>query len=187
MKSWFVFPLLLALIGLARADTSGGQQICDGQYALCSSAQCQPIGGDPSKVSCTCEGPLRGQNIANSACAARENSLTSTFSLWDPTKTPTKPAKQVLGCIGANANQWAFCLDAPCSVVNGKTICQCALKPASDAYTFIDACPADAGSLKEACGNIWSAASKAELESGYSQLKATSSAAPVMAYCPAVK
>jgi hypothetical protein len=185
------FPALLlamlALAGFARADTSGGQQICDGPYALCSSAQCQPIVGDPTKVTCSCEGPLRGQNIANSACAARERSLTSTFSLWDPTTTPTKPAKPVLGCLGGSANQWAFCLDAPCTVENGKTTCQCALKPASDAYVFASACPTDAASLKDACGKIWSAASKAELESGYSQLKAVSSPAPEMTYCPALK
>ena len=48
-----------------RADTSGGQVICLGRYALCSSAQCQPIAGDKTNVKCDCELPPEGLNIAN--------------------------------------------------------------------------------------------------------------------------
>ena len=84
----FVCTALVATALLPRiargADTSGGQRICDGPYALCSSAKCQTIDGDPSHVQCVCVGPLQGLNIADFTCQARTDQLTSTFSLWDP-------------------------------------------------------------------------------------------------------
>ena len=43
---------ILLPISARSADTSGGQRICDGPYALCSSAKCQAIDGDPGHVKC---------------------------------------------------------------------------------------------------------------------------------------
>jgi len=186
LPAWAVLVVTILLPIAARsADTSGGQRVCDGPYALCSSAKCQAIDGDPHHVKCTCEGPLQGLNIANSTCQARTNALTSTFSLWDPTATNRKPAKSSLACTGKNAGKWAFCLDAPCSVENGTVSCRCQLKPASDYYTFIDVCPSGGTSLRAACAEIWSAASKAELLSGFSQLTPFYGNPPKLTYCPA--
>ena len=166
----FVCTALVATALLSRiargAGTSGGQRICDGPYALCSSAKCQAIDGDPSHVKCTCEGPLRGLNIANSSCQARTDQLTSTFSLWDPTAAGHKPAKSSLACTGGHAGKWAFCLDAPCNVEKGTVSCRCQLNRASEYYTFINVCPVDGRSLRAACAEIWSAASQTELLSG---------------------
>jgi hypothetical protein len=156
------------------ADTSGGQRICDGPYALCSSAKRQAIDGDPSHVKCTCEGPLQGLNIANSSCQSRTDRLTSTFSLRDPTAVGHKPAKSSLACTG----------DAPCSVANSTVYCQCRLNPVSDYYKFINVCPSDATSLRATCAEIWSAASQAELLSGFSQLTPFYGNPPKLAYCP---
>lgn len=166
------------------ADTSGGQTICDGRYALCSSARCDEMAGDPSHVACHCEGPLKGRNIANSACAAREKALTSTFSLYDPTGGPDRKATSVLSCTGAKARSWAFCLDAPCTETGGKVTCRCELKPATDFYAFTATCPSGDAALAAACGLIWSAASREELESGVAQLSAGLSGAPRLSYCP---
>lgn len=83
------------------ADTSGGQRICDGPYALCSSAKCHAIDSDSNHVKCTCEGPLQGLNIANSSCRSRTKQLTSTFSLWDPTAGPQ--AREVI--VGVHRQQ----------------------------------------------------------------------------------
>lgn len=168
-----------------RADTSGGQRICDGQYALCSSAQCHPTAGDPGHVTCSCEGPWRGLNIANSACEAREDHLTSTFSLRDPAGSAHQAPKKSLACVGENAGKWAFCLDAPCTAGAGGVSCKCELSAASDYYTFTSACPTDGKALRAACSLIWSAASKAELLSGYSQLAPFYGHPPELAYCPA--
>ncbi len=84
---------ILLPITARSADTSGGPRVCDGPYALCSSAKCQAVGGDPSHVKCTCEGPLQGLNIANSSCRARTDRLTSTFSLWaQPRRATSQPS-----------------------------------------------------------------------------------------------
>src|SRR5271163_2670952 len=79
----------------------------------------------------------------------------------------------------------AFCLDAPCSVEKGTVSCQCQLNPASDYYTFINVCPVDGTSLRAACAEIWSAASQAELLSGFWQLTPFYGNPPKLAYCPA--
>jgi hypothetical protein len=179
-----VLTILLPITARS-ADTSGGQRICDGPYALCSSAKCQAIDDDPSHVKCTCEGPLQGLNIANSSCQERTDQLTSTFSLWDPTATGHKPAKSSLACTGSNAGKWAFCLDAPCNVEKGTVSCRCQLNPASEYYTFINVCPVDGRSLRAACAEIWSAASQTELLSGFSQLTPFYGNPPKLAYCPA--
>ena len=185
----FVCTALVATALLPRiargADTSGGQRICDGPYALCSSAKCQTIDGDPSHVQCVCVGPLQGLNIADSTCQARTDQLTSTFSLWDPTATGHKPAKASLACTGSNAGKWAFCLDAPCSVEDGAVSCRCQLNPPSDYYTFTNACPTDGTALRAACAEIWSAATQAELSSGFSQLAPFYGNPPKLSYCPA--
>jgi len=139
---------------------------------LCSSARCQPIAGDPIHVQCASE--------------ARAGKLTSTFSLWDLTATRHKPAKTPVSCTGANANAWAFCLDASCVAEKGGMSCTCKLSPASDYTIFASACPSDDKALHVACSQIWSSASGAELMSGYSQLAPYYGNPPKLAYCPPV-
>ena len=175
---------MLLSAGAAWADVSGGQVVCLGRYALCSSAQCAPIENDVTHVSCACELPPDGLNIGNSSCQDRARALTSTFSLWDLTETETKAAKHSLACTGENANAWAFCLDATCSVEDGKATCRCALKPASDFYTFTPACPSSDAARAEACGKTWSGALLPELLSGYSQLWSFYDDIPKLKYCP---
>jgi hypothetical protein len=177
--------LLLLAAQASHAADSGGQVICEGRYALCSSALCKPVPGSSTAVNCACEGPLHGLNIANSSCKARADALTSTFSLHDPSTAGGKAAKSALACVGNDANVWAFCLDAPCTIEDGKPTCRCALQPRSDYYTFVGACPAGASALRAACGQIWSAASRAELESGYRQLAPFFGYPPSLAYCKA--
>ena len=177
----------LLTINPADADSSGGTRICDGRYALCSSARCQPIDGDPTHVQCSCEGPLNGLNIGDSSCQSRTDRLTSTFSLWDITATRHKPAKRPVSSTGANANKWAFCLDAPCSADKGGVSCKCLLNAASDYTIFSSSCPTDDKALHAACAEIWSSASQAELMSGYSQLTPFYGNRPNLAYCPPIQ
>ena len=183
-----IFILMGLLILTARsgnAADSGGQIICESRYALCSSALCKPIPGSSTEVSCACEGPLNGLNIANSSCKARTDMLKSTFSLHDPSTTGGKSAKSALACVGDNANAWAFCLDAPCTIEAGVATCRCMLQARSDYYTFVDTCPTNASALRAACGQLWSGASRAELESGFSQLASFFEYPPNLEHCRA--
>lgn len=171
--------------GGVRADSSGGQVICLGRYALCSSAQCTVIAGDKEHVSCACELPPEGLNIGDSTCQQRAQKLTSTFSLWDLTATKDKKAKRSIACTGEHAGAWAFCLDAPCTEESdGKATCTCKLMPKSDYYTFIRDCPPSGSALADTCGKIWSGALQAELLSGYSQLWSFYADIPKLEYCP---
>lgn len=139
---------------------------------------------DPGKVFCDCEGPLEGLNVGDSSCQQRAAKLTSTFSLWDLTATTSRPAKHSLGCTGTDAGAWAFCLDAPCEIVDGQVKCHCALSAASEYYTFTGQCPADAKERHAECGKLWSGALQAELLSGYSQLWSFYADIPRLEYCP---
>jgi hypothetical protein len=168
------------------ADSSGGQLICEGTYALCSSAACTKSSKHPGNADCRCEGPLQGLNVGDSTCQSRAAKLTSTFSLWDLTATPSKPAKHSLGCTGDEGGEWAFCLDAPCEVgADGTVTCHCKVSAASEYYTFSDTCPADAREQHAICGKLWSGALQAELLSGYSQLWSFYADIPKLEYCPA--
>ena len=131
LRPWSCAVLATALLLAtqpAAADNSGGSRICEGPYALCSSAVCQAMAGDQTHVKCACEGPLNGLNIGDLSCKERTERLTSTFSLLDITSTRAKPAKSLISCAGENKNVWAFCLDAPCSADKGRLSCTCQLK-----------------------------------------------------------
>ena len=171
-------------MGPAQADGSGGTRICDGRYVLCSSAQCRRIPGDPTHVTCSCEGPLNGLNIGDSSCQSRTEKPTSTFSLYDLMAASNRRAKVPVSCSGANANTWAFCLDAPCIAAKGGVSCTCKVAPASDYTVFAVACPKDKAALEAVCTKIWSSASQAELTSGYSQLTPFYGNPPKLTYCP---
>jgi len=181
---WALLALTVVAAGSARGDVSGGQVICLGRYALCSSAPCQPIENDDSHVLCDCEVPPEGLNIGESTCLERAQGLTSTFSLWDLTATESKPAKRSLACTGEQAGAWAFCLDAPCTARDGRADCTCQIKAPSDYFTLTGECPSSDGERAEICAKTWSAALQAELLSGYSQLWSFYAEIPALEYCP---
>lgn len=90
--SGVMFLAAFPAAGLAQsgdATGAGGQTVCFGAYALCSSAPCADDPLQSGKVVCDCEIPPDGLNAGNSTCESRGQQLTSTFPLWDITKTPT--------------------------------------------------------------------------------------------------
>lgn len=174
--------LLCGMLTMAFSTAHAQDQniICLGQYALCSSALCQPDEDGDGMVNCACEGPLEGLNLgAKSSCQQRGNELISTFSLWDLTATRSKPAKSVLVCEGEHQNAWAFCLDSPCRIVDGEVICSCTLAEKSDYYTFAGNCETE-----QACQKLWSAAALPDLLGGYSALWEFEADIPKLQYCP---
>jgi len=175
--------LVLVFPGAARGDESGGQLICLGRYALCSSAECQPIENEDSAVLCDCELPPEGLNVGNSTCQSRAEKLTSTFSLWDLTATVDKPAKRALLCEGEPARAWAFCLDSPCTRKGDGARCTCPLAEPSAYYVFVEECPASEEERAKMCSTTVSAAMLTQLLSGYSQLWPFYADIPRLEYC----
>ena len=99
--------------------------------------------------------------------------------MWDLTETREKAARSVLVCEGDNQNEWAFCLDSPCKMVDGKPVCKCSMAPKSDYYTFGGDCNTD-----KACQRLWSAARLTDLLGGYSALWPFEGNIPKLQYCP---
>lgn len=115
--------VLIALLTLganvAAAETgSSGEKgiICEGIYALCTSAPCIP---DPenreSKALCSCE-VNKGINYGHTSCDERNPSkddygVTTLVSTYSFAQGPSKP---ILIC--PEGKPWTDCLDRPCTV-----------------------------------------------------------------------
>lgn len=127
---------LLPVQSLAQSSSTFGQYgadsglVCDGDYALCTSAECTPDPDNPTaKAVCDCT-VENGQNYGVlTTCAARTAVETSGTTLLVSTYSFAQAAtKDVMTCTGAN--YWTDCLDAPCVVDPRdptKAICTCNL------------------------------------------------------------
>jgi len=135
--------------------------VCEGRYALCTSAACAPLAtfnpktGKVESTSALCECAVaNGPSLGDLSCADRApqgkdgNLLVSTYSFGE---TATHPA---MTC--AEGSPWAFCYDQPCVVDPKdptKARCTCPLRTSGEYATLGGACD------KAKCATtIWSAA-----------------------------
>ena len=151
MFTTFIQVLVLATPALSA--TIGGFNFCIGPYALCSSSYCEPISGNTTHATCTCEGPFNGLNLGNTTCKARSESLISTFSNEEQFKTAIQPPLYTFNCKGDNAGRWADCLDAPCSTETGAVVCTCPTNTGANFYLG-EKCPKDASETKKICSQL---------------------------------
>jgi len=106
---------LITVVSFASAQTGKGH-VCEGLYALCTSAPCIPDPTDPEKKAvCSCE-VLDGRSFGFHACPQRKastdsNGVTKVTSTFSFAQAPTKP---VLVCPAGKP--WTDCLDSPCIV-----------------------------------------------------------------------
>jgi len=118
--SAFVLCTVLTLSASMAEDTTtkkdNSPEICEGLYALCTSAPCVP---DPenkdSKAICSCE-VNKGINFGYSSCDSREKKtddygVTNLISTYSFAQGPSKP---VLSC--PKGKPWTDCLDKSCTV-----------------------------------------------------------------------
>jgi len=176
----FAACMSLLFVAASAPAQSGGQQVCLGDYVLCDAAACESEGtySDGDSIDCYCRKPGPGLNIANSACALREN--TSTYSLSNIDPAVGTPAK-AWGCTAsellANGKGWTFCLDAPCHEDpshEGGWTCSCKYmdpnENPSTMYTFGIPEGSEPGGCARDCDVNWSGATWSELLTGYSSL-----------------
>lgn len=91
--------------------------ICEGSYALCTSAHCIPQPGYPSKSICFCEVVEQGQSVSNIPCIARKpridkqgvTTLLSAFSYKHSIE-----GTKLMKCPGKTP--WSRCLNKRCTV-----------------------------------------------------------------------
>lgn len=168
MSRWASLILLLTALA-ATAQTAPpviqeNATFCDGQYALCIKASCEPIisrDKDTNEftvtgANCVCD-VVDGWSMGPDPCSEREpvqssgkTYLISTYSnLYNKTNS-------TLTC--ATASLWAWCYGAPCVVDEKnptKAVCTCPVM--NTPYKTLG------GGCRQAnCSGLWSAASYAE-------------------------
>lgn len=119
---------LFASSFITTGSSSGGFQLCYQKYALCTSAKCVPVPGNPNQAVCTCA-VQEGPNVATVPCDTLTpttdsfgiQTIYSTFSFVE-----FECGKKVLHC--PDGTPWTNCLNMQCTVdpVNPcKAICTC--------------------------------------------------------------
>lgn len=162
-KSLCIAATLALLPVIAAAQSSppplGKPVFCDGTYALCIKALCQPVVGPNGSVkyaNCACD-VRQGWSMGPGACDKRQpvvrngrTFLVSTYSnLYNETN-------QTMTC--NNPSQlWAWCYGAPCIVDRNdpsKTTCTCPTYTGA-MNTLGGQCGKDGN---DGCASLWSAA-----------------------------
>lgn len=114
----YVFPVVLAFVvayGCKKAETPK-MQICKHRYALCTSAPCVPMPGDPSKAICSCD-VHEGDSMATTDCgklqpSVDENGLQTVYSTF----SFAQYGEGKMGMKCPDGTPWTWCLNKRCTV-----------------------------------------------------------------------
>ncbi|MGH6737119.1 MAG: hypothetical protein ACRECX_13745 [Methyloceanibacter sp.] len=121
-----------ALLSGCTGESQSDYTVCEGIYALCTTAQCQPIVGQDETVSCDCT-VKTGYSLGLEPCKGEADTAKGKqiISRYFPIKSYA---------ICANDRPWANCLDSPC-VVNesdpSKTACACPVVKDQGPYVMV--------------------------------------------------
>ena len=144
---------LTALMAVTLVGCSGENQatytVCNGTYALCTTAACQPIAGKEDTASCACE-VKTGYSLGMKPC--QDEVETS-----DGKQIPSRyyPIKSYAIC--DNNRPWANCLDSPCTVDPNdpsKAACACPVVKGAGPYVVVTETYGDTTCTT----NLWSSA-----------------------------
>lgn len=152
--------LLICLTPLAFAARHNGV-ICNGMYAICASAPCNPIPGHIKKALCQCT-VVSGTSFGQTSCNYRKPTkiaygLTQIISTYSFAVAQNNP---VMTC--ASGTPWANCLDAKCIIdprAPGKAMCTCSIVTAGKYVTYGGKC-----SIPTCKNTIWSGATQQSFE-----------------------
>lgn len=162
----FVKSLLLAaalvlspFIAAAQSPPLGKPVFCDGTYALCIKALCQPVVGPNRTIkyaNCSCD-VRQGWSMGPGSCQSRQpvirNALTFLVSTYSNLYNETN---KTMSCTSQN-QLWAWCYGAPCVVDRAnpsKTTCTCPVYT-GPMNTLGGQCGSDGN---DGCASLWSAA-----------------------------
>jgi len=158
MKLFAVWFVVLGAISMHCGGAFADNVICDGPYALCTSAPCVPDPRDPQNKSiCECVVEM-GKSFGNSTCEERKAK-----ALPDGTKTVVStysfeqvPVTQLMSC--PSGKPWSNCLDYPCTVDpldTKRAVCSCKIERQGEWVTYGGSC------VQGSCGlGYWSGATK---------------------------
>jgi hypothetical protein len=160
-----VIPLVaVAIISFSYSKISNSNQLCQHEYALCTSALCIPEPGDLTKAICFCD-VEEGHNMSTVPCESLKPStdangirtVYSTFSLKQ-----FMAGKKGMKC--PSGTPWTWCLNKRCTVDPSnpkKALCVCDVKRTSEWMTLGGNC--DTSTCKT---GYWSGAAISDFDDG---------------------
>ena len=127
----------LALAASAHAGTPApastpGFTLCKSTYALCTTARCKPIPGQPGNLLCGCSVET-GYSAGTHTCkpVRHTNAGDLIYSRYYPVKAYA---------VCSNARPWAWCLDVPCLVDKknpARASCTCTVAKNQTPYVIV--------------------------------------------------
>jgi len=128
MKIPIAILILIACVPVSAMAASPDFTLCDGKYALCTTAKCTPVPGQEDTVSCACE-VKDGYSVGKQACQDAKASADQVKSRYYPVK---------YHAICSNSRPWAWCLDKACTVdKNHPTKATCACTSVKDQGDYV--------------------------------------------------
>lgn len=104
--------------------------VCKSTYALCTTAPCKPVKGQPDVVSCKCS-VKNGYSASQQPCNGEKETIDGKliFSRYYPVHSYK---------VCSNNRVWAYCLDKPCVIdKNDPTKANCACSPKSQKGDYV--------------------------------------------------
>jgi hypothetical protein len=125
----FVAALVILMLG---GCSDGDFVVCESTYALCTTAQCQPVAGKDDTAACDCDVET-GYSLGTTPCEGQVQTA-------EGTKITSRyyPIKSYAVC--DNDRPWAWCLDMPCLIDKGdpgKASCACKLVKDKGPYLVV--------------------------------------------------
>jgi hypothetical protein len=148
-----VFLVIVALMLVTLGGCSGEDQaefiVCESTYALCTTAQCQPVAGNDDIAACDCDVET-GYSAGAKPCEGQVQTAEGT-----QIRSRYYPIKSYAAC--DNDRPWAWCLDMPCLIEKsdpGKASCACKSVKDKGPYLVVT----DTYSDTTCTTNLWSSA-----------------------------
>lgn len=119
--------VLLALVAPAQAQDL---KVCEGTFALCTVAWCDPVPGNDKQVTCRC--------TVNKGYSAGAEDCTGVVQTpkGQQIRSRYSPVKSYATC--SNDRPWAWCLDKPCLIdKNNPQAAACACDLVKDLGTYV--------------------------------------------------
>lgn len=149
----FVAALLISAMPVLAYEIDGSNY-CEGPFALCAGGSCQTIPNNSSYLQCTCQVYESGLNVGTSSCAARVNSLISTYAIDNLFPSSSQPPLYTFACTGSNNGTYGSCYGSPCSDNgNGTATCTCPAANGTNHYLG-PKCPSTAAQTAKLCAQL---------------------------------
>jgi hypothetical protein len=146
--------MLAALVGCSGEDQAEFI-VCESTYALCTTAQCQPVAGKDDTAACDCDVET-GYSAGMKSCEGQVGTADGT-----QIRSRYYPIKSYARC--DNDRLWAWCLDMPCLIDpsdTGKASCACKLVKDKGPYLVVTDTYSDATCTTY----LWSSATIADVD-----------------------